>query len=120
MGRAFGGRLGRAWPDGGGRWKARWQHAGQSIFQHAVGHRLSPFTVIPLMTAVVLPLGKLAEGLGLIDLSTMSADVASLLGGIAITGLWLIVGSVAGNLLLFVSLRRPAGLISHPSDTARA
>ena len=90
------------------------------FFSTLLGTGLGPFTIIPLMTTVVLPIGKLAQGFGWIDPSTMPGDVALLLGKIAIVGLWLIVGAAAGSLLLFVSVARPAGLISPPSNPARA
>jgi hypothetical protein len=71
------------------------------------GTGLSPFAIIPLMFIVVLPLGKVAEGFGLIDPSTMSSGVATMLAMIAMTALWLVVGIAIGVTLLFVTIQKP-------------
>ena len=78
------------------------------------GTGLSPFAIIPLMFIVVLPVGKLAEWFGLIDPSTMSANVATTLGMSAMTGLWLIVGITVGIVLLFVTIKKPEPPIVQP------
>jgi DNA-binding CsgD family transcriptional regulator len=75
---------------------------------------LSPFAIIPLMMIVVLPIGKLAEWFGLIDPSTMSNDVATLLGMIAMTAIWLIVGTTVGIVLLFVTIKKPEQKVIQP------
>lgn len=79
-----------------------------------IGTGLSPFAIIPLMFIVVLPLGKLAEWFGLIDPSTMSKDVATLLAMIAMTAIWLIVGTTVGIVLLFVIIKKPEQTIIQP------
>lgn len=79
-----------------------------------LGTGLSPFTIIPLMLIVVLPVGKLAEWFGLIDPSTMSNDVATTLAMIAMTGLWLIVGITIGIVLLFVTIKKPKQTVIQP------
>lgn len=78
------------------------------------GTGLSPFSIIPLMMIVVLPIGKLADWLGLIEPSTMSKDVATTLAMTAMTGLWLIVGITAGIVLLFVAIKKPEQTVIQP------
>jgi len=77
------------------------------FFSALFGTGLSPFAVIPLMIIVVLPLGKVAERFGLIDPSTMSSDVATMLTMIAMTALWLVVGIAIGVTLLFTTIQKP-------------
>ena len=87
------------------------KHNGNSLlrvfFGALFGTGLSPFLIIPLMLIVVLPLGKLAEWLGLIDPSTMSNNVATILTIVIMITIWLVVGITIGISLLFVSFRRP-------------
>jgi hypothetical protein len=71
-----------------------------------LGTGLSPFTIIPLMLAVVYPVGKLAESVGLLDPATMSNDTAHLLAMSAMTGLWLVVGIAVGIVILFVPTKK--------------
>lgn len=77
------------------------------FFSVLLGTGLSPFAIIPFMIIVILPLGKLAEWFGLIDPSTISSGVATMLTIIAMTILWLVVGSGIGATLLFVTIRKP-------------
>ncbi len=80
----------------------------QKVFFSALsGAALSPFTIIPLMIIVVLPLGKLAAQFGLIDPSTMPGDVATMLGITAMIAIWLVVGITIGITLLFVTIKKP-------------
>ena len=67
---------------------------------------LSPFLIIPLMIIVVLPLGKLAAWLGLIDPATMSSEVATILGKTAMVIIWIVVGLTIGITLLFVTIKK--------------
>lgn len=77
------------------------------FFSAFFGAGLSPFTIIPLMIFVVAPVGKLAEGFGLMDLATMSNDVATRLTMIAMMAIWLFVGACVGIVLLFLTLKKP-------------
>jgi DNA-binding CsgD family transcriptional regulator len=80
----------------------------QKVFFSALfGTALSPFLVIPLMIIVVLPLGKLAAQFGLIDPSTMSSDVATVLATTAMIAIWLVAGLTIGTTLLFVTIKKP-------------
>lgn len=77
------------------------------FFSTLFGTGLSPFAIIPLMAIVVLPVGKLAEWLGLIDSSTMSSEVATTLAMTAMIVIWLVVGITIGVVLLFVTIKKP-------------
>ncbi len=77
------------------------------FFGALFGTGLSPFLIIPIILTVVLPIGKLAEWLGLIDPSTMSNDVAAILGTAIMLTIWLVIGIAIGISLLFVSFRKP-------------
>ena len=68
------------------------------------GTGLSPFTVIPLMMFVVIPIGRLVANLGIIDPTTIPSEVASTMAmGIMIT-LWLVVSITLGIILLSLSI----------------
>jgi DNA-binding CsgD family transcriptional regulator len=84
------------------------------FFSTLFGTGLSPFAIIPLMMIVVVPIGKLAEWLGLIDPSTMSSNVATTLAAIAMSGLWLIVGVTVGIVMLFVTIHKPEQSVAQP------
>ncbi len=77
------------------------------FFSTLLGAGLSPFTIIPLMMFVVLPIGKLAEWLGMIDPATMPNDVATNLTMIAMITIWLFVGIFIGIILLFLTIKKP-------------
>jgi DNA-binding CsgD family transcriptional regulator len=81
-------------------------------FSTLFGTGLSPIAILPLMGFVVLPLGKLAEGIGLINRSTMSSDVATTLAIIAMMAIWVIVGIGIGIILLSVSIKKPEQKVS--------
>jgi DNA-binding CsgD family transcriptional regulator len=68
---------------------------------------LSPIAILPIMGFVVLPLGKLAEWMGLINRSTLSNDAATMLAMSAMLIIWLLLGSGAGSLLCSVSFNKP-------------
>lgn len=76
-------------------------------FSALCGTGISPFMIIPIMLAVVLPIGYFAESLGLIDPSTMPSDVAYTISSIAMITIWLIAGSIIGIMSLFVTFKRP-------------
>jgi DNA-binding CsgD family transcriptional regulator len=77
------------------------------VFSALFGAGLSPFTIIPLMMFVVIPIGKLAEWLGMIDPVTMPNDVATKLGMTAMIAIWLVVGIFIGIILLFLAFKKP-------------
>lgn len=72
-----------------------------------IGTGLSPIAILPLMGFVVLPLGKFVEWLGLIDRSTMTSEVATMLAVTGMLAIWLIVGTAIGAMLLHVTIKRP-------------
>ena len=84
------------------------------FFGALFGTGLSPFLIIPLMFIVVLPLGKLAEWLGLIDPATMPSNVATLLTAITMMAILLIVGLTIGMTLLFVTIKKPEPPMDQP------
>ena len=81
-------------------------------FSTLFGTGLSPILILPLMGFVVLPLGKLVEWMGLINRSTMSNDVATMLAIIAMIAIWLIVGIAVGIMLLFITIKKPEQKVS--------
>jgi hypothetical protein len=75
------------------------------LFSVILGTGLSPFTVIPLMMFVVIPFGRLAANIGIIDPSTIPGETASTVAmGIMIL-LWLAVSLALGNVLLLLSIK---------------
>ena len=81
-------------------------------FSTLFGTGLSPIAILPLMRFIVLPVGKLAEWIGLIDPSTMSSEVATTLAIITMTTLWLVVGITIGIMFLFVTIKKPEQKVS--------
>lgn len=77
------------------------------FFSTLFGAGLSPFTIIPLMMFVVIPIGKLAEWFGMIDPATMPNDIATNLTMIAMIAIWLVVGIFIGTTLLFLAFKKP-------------
>jgi DNA-binding CsgD family transcriptional regulator len=75
-----------------------------SAFAGAIGGLL---TVIPLIIMIVLPIGKLAAALGLIDPATMPGAVASSLAHSAATLIWLVAGTLLGMLFLLAAKKLP-------------
>ena len=69
---------------------------------------LSPFAIMPVVLITVYPLGKLVEWLGLIDRATLPGELASNIVTAAMLGIWLIIGSAIGAILLFVTIGKPA------------
>jgi DNA-binding CsgD family transcriptional regulator len=88
-------------------------------FSTLFGTGLSPFVIIPLMIIVVVPLGNLAEWFGLIDPSTMSGEVATMLATTAMIAIWLVVGVAVGIMLLFVTFKKPAQTVIQPHVSER-
>ena len=75
------------------------------LFSVIFGTGLSPFTVIPLMMFVVVPFGRLAANLGMVDPSTIPSEVASTVAMSIMLMLWLIVSIILGNVLLLLSIK---------------
>ena len=76
------------------------------LFSVIFGTGLSPFTVIPLMMFVVIPIGRLVANLGMIDPSTIPGEVASTVAMSIMITLWLIISIVFGIVLLSLSIDR--------------
>jgi DNA-binding CsgD family transcriptional regulator len=85
---------------------------GKVAFAAWFGTGVGSVAMLPLVALLIVPLGKLAEWLGLVNRATMPGDVASNLVIIAMLGMWLIVGTAIGIGLLYLSIREPqkAGL----------
>ena len=73
-----------------------------------IGTGVTPVTILPLMGFVVLPLAKLAEGLGLVDPAAISRDAATLVAIVLMLVIWLVVGTLFSTGLLFLSIGRPS------------
>ena len=67
---------------------------------------LGAFAMLPLAAFVIVPLGKLAEWIGLVDRTTISSATASTLLTSGILVMWLIVGDVFGIMLSVVTIKR--------------
>ncbi|MBI5351649.1 MAG: helix-turn-helix transcriptional regulator [Chloroflexi bacterium] len=76
------------------------------FFSTLLSVALSPFGIIPLMMAVVIPLGRLAAQVGIINPSTMPGGLATLWATIIMTGIWLVAGITIGTTLLFMMTKR--------------
>jgi hypothetical protein len=76
--------------------------------------------MLPLVALIVVPLGKLAEWLGLVNRATMRGDVASNLVIVGMLTMWLIVGTAIGVGLLYVSIRKPQKVGLQPQTSDRA
>ena len=74
------------------------------LFSVIIGTGLSPFTVIPLMMFVVVPIGRLVANLGIIDPSTIPSEVASTVAMSIMIVLWFVVSLALGNVLLLLSI----------------
>jgi hypothetical protein len=75
-------------------------------FSALCGTGISPFVIIPIMVAVVLPIGYFAKSLGLIDPSTMSSNAAYTITSIVMITIWLIAGATIGIMSLFVTFKK--------------
>ena len=74
------------------------------LFSVIMGTGLSPFTVIPLMMFVVVPIGRLVANLGIINPSTIPSEVASTVAMSIMIVLWFVVSLALGNVLLLLSI----------------
>ncbi len=86
--------------------EAQWQHAAKNNIQHAVQYGLGAFAMLPLAAFLIVPLGKLAEWIGLVDRTTISSATASTLLTSGMLVMWLIVGDVFGIMLSLVTIKR--------------
>jgi hypothetical protein len=71
-----------------------------------LGTSLAPIAIIPVMLGIVLPIGKLAERIGLIQRETMPMDVASSLAILSMMLIWLVVGAGIGILVTFLNVKK--------------
>jgi len=79
------------------------------LFSAVFGTGLSPFTVIPLMMFMVIPIGRFVANFGVFDPSTMSAETASNIAMSIMITLWLIASIILSVVLLMLSVKvRPA------------
>ena len=90
------------------------------LFSVILGTGLSPFTVIPLMMFVVIPIGRLVANLGIIDPSTIPSETASIVAMSIMITLWLVVSITLGNVLLMLSIKiKRTGNHSQIEENAR-
>lgn len=82
------------------------------VFDTLLGTAMGLLMIMPLIWSVVLPLGYLAEGLGIIDPATMPGAVADNLVAILMLTIWLVVGSGIGVALLFLTFRKPEQVVA--------
>jgi len=75
------------------------------LFSVIFGTGLSPFTVIPLMLFVVIPVGRFVANLGIIDLSTIPGETASTVAMSIMIMVWLVISIILGNVLLLLSIK---------------
>ena len=86
------------------------------FFSALLGTGLSVFAIIPFMLKVVVPVGKLAERLHLIDPSTMQGDVATAMAIVVMLVIWLFGGLSLGNGLLFLTIKHPEQRYNSAAD----
>lgn len=81
------------------------------LFSVLFGTGLSPFTVIPLMMFVVIPIGRFVANLGVFDPSTVPGETASTVAMGIMLVLWLVISATLGNVLLMLSIKmkQPGG-----------
>ena len=80
---------------------------GKVAFAAWLGTGVGSVAMLPLVALLIVPIGKLAEWLGLVNRETMPGDVASSLVIVGMLLMWLLVGAAIGIGLLFLSIRRP-------------
>jgi DNA-binding CsgD family transcriptional regulator len=85
--------------------KRRGEHLLKVLFSVLLGVGLSPFTIIPLMMFVVIPIGRLVTNLGIINPSAIPSEVASTIAMGIMIMLWLGDSVILGNLLLLLSIK---------------
>jgi DNA-binding CsgD family transcriptional regulator len=80
------------------------------LFSVLFGTGLSPFTVIPLMMFVVIPIGRVVANLGIFDPSTIPGETASNMAMSIMLMIWLVVSITLGVVLLMLSIKiKPTG-----------
>jgi DNA-binding CsgD family transcriptional regulator len=87
--------------------KANGSTPGKVALAAWLGTGAGSVTMLPLVALILVPLGKLAEWLGLVNRATLSTDVASTLVLIGMLGMWLLVGTAIGIGLLYISIKTP-------------
>jgi len=75
------------------------------LFSVIFGTGLSPFTLIPLMMFVVIPVGRFVANLGIIDPSTIPGETASTVAMSIMIMVWLVISIILGNVLLMLSIK---------------
>lgn len=81
-------------------------------FSAMIGTGASPLTILPLMGMVVLPLGKVAEALGLVNRAALSDEAIMAIAITCMLLVWLVVGTLIGTVLLFISIHKPGQKIA--------
>ena len=84
--------------------KQRGKTLSKVLFSVLFGTGLSPFTVIPLMMFVVIPIGRFVANLGIIDPSTIPGEIASTVAMSIMITLWFVVSITIGIVLLPLSI----------------
>ena len=79
------------------------------------GIALSPFTVLPLMMTIVLPLGKLAALAGLIDPARITSEAARMTATLIMTAVCLFVGTAMGIAALYLKIQKPERMDRQPA-----
>jgi DNA-binding CsgD family transcriptional regulator len=85
-------------------------------FSALLGTGLSPLMIIPFMVSVALPIGILAERLGLIDPATMSNDFALTLSASIMITVWFVTGAIIG-IIAVGDIKKPESPIVLPLHT---
>jgi hypothetical protein len=85
-------------------------------FSALLGTGLSPLMIIPFMISVVLPIGSVAQRLGLIDPSTMSNDFALTLSASIMIAVWFVAGAIIG-VIAIGDIKKPEPPIVLPLHT---
>ena len=100
------------------------KHRGNTLIKVGIsallGSGLSPITILPLMGFVVLPLGKLAEKMGVINAATMPRSTAETLAIIAFIGVWLISGAAIGILATLIRFNKTQSVEASGSMTEQS
>ena len=81
-------------------------------FSAMVGTGLAPLSILPLMGMVVLPFGKVAEALGLVNRAALSNEAIMAIAITCMLLVWLVVGALVGTVLLFISIHKPGKKIT--------
>jgi DNA-binding CsgD family transcriptional regulator len=78
------------------------------VFSTIIAVGLSPLTIVPIILSILLPIGRIADKIGLIDAAQIPGSVATQLTTIVMIAIWLFVAIIIGVVLLFLTIRKPA------------